>query len=668
MQAKGAHIKNSFPWIAVFSIAAFIAAICHIELAEDAEVLPSFLSESNITKYLFALCIFAVSFFLAYGAAFLLRRRNTSASLLERPLSKTAGKLLFAFLLLLVSGLLLHRRFVSELNDYGVTINKLTLHAFPQQLSLILLILAGTLICLYSRTRKDIPQAFVFAGYILIAAAAFAADLVLNVFNANAHHAVAYTESILNVYYGVPYTLETTGIYGHYALFYAPLLRLLGGSPTVLHCMMSAAQSAVVLICACCIHNIVKENWLRLLAVLACCVSTMAMRTNNYWQLHPHRILFPLILLIYVLHLIKKDRWRFRDLLGGYGLCTLAVLWNTESGLFCGVAFAACFIIHDLQSHSWYCRKMLTGYVCHIAFVLGSLLSAIGIMNLYNFLCGHTTPELSVFFFPLGSSDYMNVLLKYDITVENDAWVYVLALFGLLLLFSLYYTSFFLSKEEVSAKPASRYAPALAAVAVLGLLNFSYYANRAAYFNLDITLQLACVGMCLLWRMFSNIWTHSDRETYTAKQISGSVLSVISIVVITSLALQTVLFTGSHIQTKYERGHYDTSSLQAACEEIQANIPEDTFAFGTGISLLYQELGWDIGGRYRDISDLSVGGNAVLEKIAADAVTHDSFLVFNTSHREEKILARILELDPTYQLTTEIEVNGGTLLYYVRLT
>lgn len=666
MRTKNDHIQNSFPLIAVFSVIAFIGTICCIEILEDLGMLHPFLAKSNIYKYLLALCVFAFAFFALYALFYYFPGNTSKKSLLDRSLSETAYRRSFLILILTVSLLLLHRRFVSELDDFGITVNETTLHQIRMRYALPLVFITGLLAVLLSGAHKDVSGIFVYAGYFAVVVISFISVLVLDIFKADLHHGAAYIESIYNVYHGVPYTLETTGIYGHYALFYAPLLHLFGSDNTTLMLLIDATICATVILSIYCVHNIIEENWLRILAAFACCMCVTTIRSQNYWQVQPHRTLFALVTAAYVIHLTKRNHWRFKDLLIGYLLSLLAILWNTESGLFCAVAIAACFLVHDWQTEKWYSAKMLKRYILHIAFIVGSVFAAVGIMNIYNFLCGHRELELSVFFFPMGVSGYMNGTLKYDISVQNGAWIYSLVLFSLLLLISLYYSTFFFQKKELSKKYASRYAPLLAAVAILGLLNFSYYANRAAYKCLEIIFQLACIGMCLLWRIFSGMWKDKQCRKHTVRQLTGAVISVSCILVISVLAMQSIVFAGTTIKRKYEAGHYIADGLQAACQELQANIPKDTFAFGNGITLMYEELGWDTIGRYRDISDILIDGNVVVNKIASDAVTHDSFVVYLITEREQKVLDRIMELDPRYELTKEIELNWYPLKYYVR--
>ncbi|MDY3225972.1 MAG: hypothetical protein SOW84_08930 [Candidatus Faecousia sp.] len=663
------RLRSRFLLIVVLSVTAFVGAVAAIEIAEKYGTLPGVLTRSNLYKYAFSLCVFALTFFLSSVLAWGIPGRRTPEA--PRELSGTAYRRLLLTVTLVAGVLLLHRRFFAEVNDYAFPDNAIPLHQIPLWCALPLTAAAALLAVRFSRRGKDISSRWVFPAYFAVILLAGAATLLLDITRGDLFHGTAYLESIYNVLHGVPYTQTTTGIYGHYALFLAPILRLFGSGSLTVMLMMSALICITAAAGIYCIHNLIEENWLRILAAFASCMCLITLRTTNYWQVQPHRMLFPMLTAAFLVRVVKTNCWDWRRLLAGWLLSTAAVLWNTEAGLFCAIAVAAAFLVHDLQTRRWYQPAMFLRYGAHVALIFGSVLAAIGVMNAYNYLCGYRTPEISLFFFPMGVSDYMNGTLRYDITVDNDAWVYVLVLFAVLLLVGLYHTSLFQGARSSSAGGNARYAPLCVAVAILGLLNFSYYANRAAYRNLEIIFQIACVAMCLFWRMFSPAWKDGC-SSRTVKNLAKAAASVVCLAVVAVLAMQSVAFAGQTIRRNAEEGHYSTRYLREACEIWQETVPQDTFAFGTGVATVYEELGWDPGGRYRDMSDLNVGGDGLLNTIADDALTHDAFAVLRASTREDAVVERILEQDPSYVLTAEVtfpfaaKEGNCRLLYYTR--
>lgn len=656
MTKKNERLLSRFPVIMTVSVAAFVGSAAVLEIAEDMGFLAAFLCRSNIIKYAFSLFVFSLTFVVTCIASWAIPVKGQSIT--NRELKKKTYRRLLLSAILVVGALLLHRRFFAENNDFAIPLYATTLHMIPLGCALPLTVATALAALVISRRGKIISPRWVVPGYLAALSLTFAATLLLDPTQGDLFHGIAYLESVYNVLHGVPYTWETTGIYGHYALFLAPVLHLTGSNSLAVMLLMSALICGSAALCIYCIHHLIEENWLRILGAFACCMCLITLRTSNYWQLQPHRILFPMLVSAWLVYLTNKNRWGTWELLASWLVSVAAVLWNTESGIFCAIALAAAFLVHDLQTRRWYQPEMLLRYVLHILLIIGSVVAAIGVMNLYNYLCGYRTPEISLFFFPMGVPDYMDGVLRYDLTLENDAWVYVLVLFSVLLLVGLYQTSI-LGRQTGSA--SARYAPLCVAVAAMGLLSFSYYANRAAYYNLEIVFQLACIAMCLFWRMFSNAWKNRNEGTRTLKRLAQAVISVVCLAVMAVLAMQSVVFAGKCIRRSADAGHYNTRTLQEVCEIWRENIPQDTYAFGMGVSIVYEELGWDPGGRYRDFPDLFVG-ESVLGVIVDEALEHDSFAVLRHSETEEAAVEHILARDPRYRLAQEIPLSLQTVL------
>lgn len=663
-QAKGKRMKWAFSLAAVCAIGVFLVLQILLPCGVLQKLVPGMPEISNLPAYVLTLVLFVAAF-----CIFLLVFRHVSmegtVAFMEHPMTDKAYKTAFvagsAVLLLLLAV----RRLFIEKTEYAALSLAQSFHMFPIWLAIpVFLAVAGTALFLSRKLRKDwdISRKLLFActaGILLLNAVTV---LVLNFYNGDLHHGVAYLESVYNVYYGVPYNRITMGIYGFYGLLLAPVLHLFGGSVLPLMVTMALLECLVAALCVYCVWSLVEENWFRVLALLMCCLSTISMRPRNYWQVQPHRVLWPLILVAFLLYLLKKDAWKKRDTLLGYCLCTVAVVWNVESGMFCGIAFAAACMVRDWQRRVWYSPKSLLKLLLHICCVIAIVAAAILIVNGYNYLCGQREWFLKDFFFPMFESSYVSGSLEVDMPVGNHAWVYVLVLFGALLLCALYMTSFVCDKPDAATAEA-KLAPAMMAVAMLGLCNFSYYANRAAYRNLDIILQLAGIATCMLWRgVRSNLFQRSG----TREDCVKTIISYVSTVLVITLSIEAVLFSAPLLLRKLMYQHYDTRGYKQACMQLQETIPENTFAFGGGIAMMYAELGWDPVGHYRDASDYRVGGGEPIGVIVKDAVQQESFAVYLLTGREEEVLERILTEEPDFRLEKEVELNGKTLQYYIR--
>ncbi|MBQ2896353.1 MAG: hypothetical protein IJE26_06550 [Oscillospiraceae bacterium] len=654
--------KWAFFLAAVCALAVFLLLQVLLTCGTLQDRLPGMPEIGNLPAYVLTLLLFAAAF-----CVFLLLFRQLpmtkTAAFMETELTEKAYKPAFTAGCGLLFLLLAVRRLFMEKMEFASAANLVSFNFFPLWLAIpLFLAVVGAAIFFVRKLSRgwDVSRRILYISTAVILLLNFFTTLILNLFRGDIHHGVAYLESVYNVFYAVPYTHLTVGVYGFYGLFLAPVLRLFGGHALPLLITMTLLQCLCVLLCMYCIWYLVKENFFRICTLLMCCLSLLSMRIMNYWQVQPHRVLWPLILVAFVLHLIKHDRWRKRDRLLGFVLCTAAILWNVESGLFCGIAFAAACIVHDWQEELWYRPRTLLKALLHIGCVIVTVAAAILIVNGYNYLCGWREWFLKDFFFPMFESSYMVDTLEANMPVGNHAWVYVLILFGSLLLGSLYMTSF------VHRRPtpeAGKLAPLMMAVAMLGLCSFSYYANRAAYRNLDIVIQLAGIAICLLWRA---VHPMLHRRSGTREDCGKAIIACVSTVLVVALAIEAVLFSAPLLLRKLINNHYETRSYREACQWIEETIPENTFAFGGGISMLYAELGWDPIGHYRDASDWRIAGGEPIEAVATDALEQDAFVAYITTNREEDALERILSQEPDFVLTEEVTLIGKVLQYYTR--
>lgn len=340
-------------------------------------------------------------------------------------------------------------------------------------------------------TGKDCPQWMTWGGYGLSAVMYFLGVWIVNTFEGDPYHGEAYLESIYNVADGIPYEELTTGIYGHYGLFFLLPMKIFGAKAVVIQFLIALVGVVTDLAMLYCIHHLIKKNWVRLLMALVVPVIPFAYRRTNYWQLQPHRLVFPMLLAAYMLFCLrKKQSKKTARFWGGWLLCMLAVLWSTESGLFCIIGWCAGCIVRWWQQEPWYARGQWERYGALLLGAVLAVLGAIGLTNLYNLACGGA-PIFKVFFYPLYSSNYMDGSIGYPLELGVRPWVFVLLLMLAVLAWSLFQTTAIgrIAKTE-------NIAPFAACLSVLGLVSFSYYANRSAWMNLEICLPEALLCLC----------------------------------------------------------------------------------------------------------------------------------------------------------------------------
>lgn len=109
-------------------------------------------------------------------------------------------------------------------------------------------------------TGRDCPQWMTWGGYGLSAVMYFLGVWIVNTFEGDPYHGEAYLESIYNVADGVPYEELTTGIYGHYGLFFLLPMKIFGAKAVVIQFLIALVGVVTDLAMLYCIHHLIKKE------------------------------------------------------------------------------------------------------------------------------------------------------------------------------------------------------------------------------------------------------------------------------------------------------------------------------------------------------------------------------------------------------------------------
>ena len=588
-----------------------------------------YLNESNFIKYILGLLLYALSFFVL--RAVLTPAKDPTPA--RQPLSPKGQLRGFALAVGVIGLFLLIYLSITEVFFHNEP-SDFTWRKLPFLLVLAMVATVVLAVLRLALTRCDCSSIVLYGAYAVTVLLGYASLLYINV--VDLHHGVAYLESIVNAYHGVPYNIYTTGIYGHYGIFYGLILRLIRGNTQTLMHLVALSGALCAAACVYTIHVLTTKNYIRVTAAFTSILTVSVLRYSNYWQVQPHRVLFPLLTVAFVAATARRNAFTWQRMVGGFVLCAAAIVWNTESGMFCLAAFALCWLVHLWQRTGWRDAGMWKKYLVLGGGTAASFAGALLFVNLYNLICGGGF-IFKDFFFPLFLGSYMNDSLRWDMPGIIQAWIAVLLLFFLLLGLGLYHTRFI----RPNGKSFDRFAPVYVVLAVVSLLNFSYYANRAAYFNLDICCQTAAIAMALFADKFLSDWRGIRHRTLTRCRTVVAAVSLTSLVVLSVLASQ-IPFASVPLIQKYEAGHWDEEALQANANALDACVPEDYMLLGTGSSLLAFQLGRTPTHYYRDFSDLNVGGSTVPDQIIKDALEHGKVAFYLSDGTTVELMEKVL--------------------------
>lgn len=449
---------------------------------------------------------------------------------------------------------------------------------------------------------------------------------ILNGSGHQIHHVTAVTQSVYNVAFNEPYTVRTSGMYGHYAIFFWPLVHLFGHKPQTVALLFAAFGALTQLLIAGILLKTVRHKPLVILALLA----TACKAANNepaYLQTFPLRQLWPLAVLLYAITCVQKNSFSLRRLAVGYALCGLAMVWNTDSGLVTTVAFSAFVWLWHWRSCKPYARPMWKVYAQTVGGTVFAVVLMMAIINLYNLICGGPMILRACFYPLLGGDGYTEGLATSLMETGSYDWLLPVLMFSTAILLGLT-TTFWM--PILPEKEADRRLY-LGFFGVMGLGQSYYFFNRAlagtdcvqVYFILCMALLAAPV---LPWNPLPR-----ELPLWRGLGVGVGLLMTVGLCGFSALA---VVGAAPTLSTRIETGTYSMQSLLDVAAEVEARVPANTYAMGYATQELYGQLGWDPGYHQCDMSDIEFNIRTAKEEndqlalaMLADVNSQDSLLL-----------------------------------------
>lgn len=477
------------------------------------------------------------------------------------------------------------------------------------------------------------------------------------------YHAHAYFNSVYNVYQGMPYTHNVTSIYGHYGLFFKIPMKLVHGDFRAF-VLMIAGIGTLAYICAFLVlQMLVRSRVLRILAALALTFPVLGMRGGYYWQVWPHRVIFPMLFLLYGTVILKKKWSNLWTAAGGYLLCMLAILWNTETGLLLTVSWAGLYISRLLSRKKWKIRELFFSVGAQCAGMIFAFAGAYGIVNLYNLSKHSPMNSVRDFLIPLLSDGYMTDTLHLDLPTYPSAYMAVITLF--LTGTALGMTGWFSGKERHCWQKEFLF---LLSVGSLGCL--VYYINRPAYHNLDC-ITMPAVIMAAYWGQKGIKFIKNEEwksfDSLSLRHVTVSGVGLICTIAVLAMATGTVLQFAQN--SKIKENYHNAQEFEDFAEQIAAVVPENTPSFGINVPEICSMLHRRTECFTMDFSDMLVRPDSLKE--LKDQLEHAEVPGAFTGKSSMNIWKRN---DPEtyrwfmdhYELKETIPFYGEKFLYYIK--
>lgn len=480
------------------------------------------------------------------------------------------------------------------------------------------------------------------------------------------YHAHAYFNSIYNVHWGMPYTDEITSIYGHYALFWKIPMKLIGGDFRKFVFLMAVLGAITHLLSFLVLEQLVKSRLLRILGAIAISFPVLGMRGGFYWQVWPHRMIFPSLFLLYVIWMVKRNKMGWKTALGGYSICLLAIIWNTETGIILAISWAGLYVCRILSNQNFTWKKLLGSIVIHGVCVIFSFLGAFGVVNLYNILKHSPANTLREFLIPLVSDNYMTNVLHLDIPLYPSAYMPEIVLFLIGIVMGISGWKWF-CKSECSVCWQT-YFVFFMSVSALGRL--VYYINRPAYHNLDCchfsaVILMAYLGEKALVFLKNQKWKEIVEGSFY--KMIRTMVGTVCVVVLVTLSTGTILQFSQNSYIK--KNFHNVEEMDQFSQAVAAQIPANTFAFGMNVTELYSWLHWNTQYYSIDFCDLSVASqgatrliNTLREKNIEQLLTTQNSLPLLERYNPEGYQW----FRETYTMEKTFPVHTEEYVYYVK--
>lgn len=640
--------------------------VCCLRISVLAEAISSY-GNINIIVYGMTLILFCLVFFA--GMLLMGRRSIAGPEILER-----AGVKRGVMLLMLAGQALFFAVGMSrETSQVGSVAGKYGWHTQPLLLMICLFLLeAAAFFWIYDHCKAETKG----GAWILPLLYASLTVLIFysmdtpNIFGrgewGDSYHAHAYFNSIYNVYWGMPYTSELTSIYGHYGLLWKLPMELIGGDFRKFVFLM-AILGAVTHLCAFLVlHMIVKSRVLRVLGAFGVSFPILGMRGGYYWQLWPHRMIFPMILLLYAAWVFKKGKYGWKTVLPGYIICLLGVVWNTETGMILAAAWACAHISRMFSTETMKLKTLLQGAAFHVLGVAGSFLGAYGLVNLYNVLKHSPANTIKEFLIPLMTDAYMTDVLHLELPMYPSAYMGEIILFLIGISMGIAGWRWFV--REKRCIPWQTGFLFFLSVSALGRL--VYYMNRPAYHNLDCchlsaVILLAYLGEKGIWFIKEKRWGHPEKCSFEG-MVKGTA-GLLCMTALLALATGTVLQFSQNSQIK--ENFHNTDEFYGYTEAIAAQVPANTMAFGLNVTEIYSALHWNTQCFTIDFSDMFVAQESAV-KLERQLKEEGAKQVF-TSQESLPIWEKFNPegfrwFCENYTLDKTFPVNGIEFQYYVK--
>ncbi len=481
-----------------------------------------------------------------------------------------------------------------------------------------------------SRKRTPVTNiVLLFVSVVLISLSAYNQYRINFLHNNDYKNLHAYTNTIFNLFWGQPFTETITSVYGHYAFFYYPLMKLIYAFGYHNLLKIYLGLSVVQIVCTLVIWIVilwknVKNPLILGFGIFFICFFTTANCTPIYHQLFPHRT-FPLAiggLLIFFWY--KAERKEIITAIG-YLAGVLLIIWNSEIGIVILTAWSALHICSVLQTKN---KKSYLLIAIHLAAIPLTFMISVLFCGILNRSFGGEMISVKDFLFPILSPSYMKDLLEHSLQSFPSAWMSITVLLLSFLGYGVMNTVLFTNKCQKSDQTAVCFS-----LSVLALGALTYAINRPAYNSFFIIMPVAGLMLSIIADSFSNDlhYFSTNKKNVSADSHLRSCCACLSLSVLFIMTISS--FANIPYKIRNSAPYKDTGKIVDFLQYFDSVKDNKAIVIGDPFTFFYAYLGVDPDFYYMDMTDLVVDRKFPEGIIDSSRFYTDRYAVTNTDVR-----------------------------------
>lgn len=600
--------------------------------------------KSGMIIYIIVVAAFVVLF--VFGIFFV--RKFIDIKFLENEKVKKVIFFVMTFGILLI----LLIAYMKEVEFFGTDSQNYVWHKIPNIISISMMFLISVIFLKYIKNKEhNIINNSVFLIYFVISFITGYSLYMPNYFNADLYHGHAYCNSIYNIMNNVTYSDVFTSIYGHYAIIYRLPLEIMGCTMENVVLLISIIGGISMYFACLTVHNIIHNNSIRIITCISLALPVVGLLTTDYWQVQPHRIIFPSIYM-YLTSVFIKSKMTKKKILISYLVSVIAIIWNTETGVICTVAWAGLMVFDCICANKTKIFNIVKTIFLHGIATIGSFLLAYGVVNVYNILLGGEVNSIKTFLFPLFT---LTSEIATDLPIILSSYMLEMVLYAVMIGWVLY--KYVFSKVEFAENELFD-ARLSVLLTIIGMGQMTYFMNRSAYYNLYISHFSSILLLLIIIKRglmcFKKIKFSSVKNLHCYEIMKGTMAGVI-LSVLAIWATGTIVGGAIRTNTRIDSGFQNYRLISDFAHTIKEVVPEDTYAFGIGVPELYSILGWDTQCYVIDFADM----NEWTTEYIVSQVDNES-RIFTT-----KGIYESFELSE-FSIVNTFEYNGNIFVYCVK--